>query len=165
MPSTRSKKPHGAIALAALLPKLTKPLYRARGFAEAGVLNDWQDIVGRPLADYTAPERLSPDGTLVVRVGGAWALELQHLEPLVLDRIAGYFGYRAVTRLALVQGPLPPRAAPPRKRRPKILGKAEEEALKRDIEQTDDPNLRAALERLGREVLGETPKDDSVLER
>ena len=125
MPSSRSKKPHGAIALAALLPKLTKPLYRARGFAEAGVLNDWPNIVGRPLADYTAPERLGPDGTLVARVGGAWALELQHLEPLVLDRIAGYFGYRAVTRLALVQGPLPPRPAQPRKRRPKILGKAE----------------------------------------
>ncbi len=158
------KKPHGARALAVLLPKLTKPLYRARGFAEAGVLNDWPDIVGRPLADYTAPERLNPDGALEVRVGGAWALELQHLEPLVLDRIASYFGYRAVTRLALVQGPLPPPAKPARKYRPKTLGKAEAEALKRDLADTDDPKLRAALERLGREVLGEAAEDESTLE-
>ncbi len=157
----RPKKPRGARALAVLLPKLTKPLFRQRGFAEAGVLTDWPDIVGRPLADHTAPERLSPDGALEVRVSGGWAVELQHLEPLVLDRIAGYFGYRAVTRLNLVQGPLPPRAKPPRKVRPKRLAKAEEAALKEDLAATDDPKLRAALERLGREVLGE---DESALE-
>ena len=165
---TRAKKSHGARALAVLLPKLTKPLYRARGFAEAGVLNDWPDIVGRPLADYTAPERLGPDGALEVRVGGAWALELQHLEPLVLDRIATYFGYRAVTRLVLTQGPLPPRPEPPRKPRPKVLSNAQAEALARDLAMTEDPKLRAALERLGREVLGETPsnavEDESTLE-
>ncbi len=165
MPSTRSKKPHGARALAALLPKLTKPLYRARGFAEAGVLNDWPDIVGQPLADNTAPERLNPDGALEVRVGGGWALELQHLEPLVLVRLAGYFGYRAVTRLVLIQGPLPPRPKAARKHRPKILGKAEKAALKQDLAELDDPNLRAALERLGREVLGEAAVDESTLER
>ena len=162
--STGQKRPSGARALAALLPKLTKPLYRARGFAEAGVLNDWPDIVGRPLADYTAPERLGPDGALEVRVGGGWAVELKHLEPLVLDRIASYFGYRAVTRLALVQGPLPPPAKPSRKYRPKILTKADEEALKEDLAATEDPNLRAALERLGREVLGEAIEDESALE-
>lgn len=161
----RSKKPHGARALAALLPKLTKPLFSARGFAEAGMLNDWPDIVGRPLADYTAPERLSPDGALEVRVGGGWAVELQHLEPLVLERIASYFGYRAVTRLVLIQGPLPPRAKPARKHRPKTLGKAEEEVLRQKLAETDDPKLRAALERLGREVLGETDDDESPLER
>ena len=129
------------------------------------MLNDGPDIVGRPLADYTAPARLSADGVLEVRVSGGWALELQHLEPLVLDRIASYFGYRAVTRLALIQGPLPPPAKPRVKFRPKILSKSEAAALKRDLAQTEDANLRAALERLGREVLGEAPGDESALER
>ena len=160
----RSKKPSGARALAVLLPKLTKPAYRARGFAEAGVLNDWPDIVGRPLADFTAPERLSRDGALEVRVDGGWALELQHLEPLVLDRIASYFGYRAVTRLAIVQGPLPRRVKPPRRHRPRILSKAEEAALRQDLAATEDAGLRAALERLGREVLGKPAEDESALE-
>ena len=157
----RPKKPHGAIALAALLPKLTKRFYQARGFAEAGVLNDWPDIVGRPLADYTAPERLHPDGALEVRVGGAWALELQHLEPLVLDRIATYFGYRAVTRLKLVQGPLPPRRKK-KARRPKVLNAAEAKALEACLATTDDPALRQALARLGRAVLGEDQEDTAL---
>ena len=67
------------------------------------------DIVGRPLCDHCCPERLGRDGTLHVRVSGGWALELTHLEPLVIERIAGYFGYPAITRLALMQGPLPSR--------------------------------------------------------
>lgn len=156
----RTNKPSGARALAALIPKIVKPLYRARGFAEAGVLNDWPDIVGRVLADNTAPERLNPDGTLEVRVSGGWALELQHLEPLVLERIAGYFGYRAVTRLVIIQGPLPPRPKTARKRRPKTLGADEKAALVQDLAELEDPDLRAALERLGREVLG-APIDDT----
>ena len=160
----RPKRPHGPRALAVALSRVVKPLYRARGFAESGVLNDWPDIVGRPLADHTCPERLGRDGTLEVRVdGGGLALELKHLEPVVLERIATYFGYRAVTRLALVQGPLPPRPAAPR-RPVKTLAPATEAALRQDLEGAGDPALRAALERLGREVLGTVGGDDDTAE-
>ncbi|MFP6742492.1 MAG: DciA family protein [Alphaproteobacteria bacterium] len=149
----RSKKPHGPRALAAALPSVTKPLFRERGFAQSGVLNDWPDIVGQPLADNTAPERLGRDGTLDVRVSGGWALELKHLEPVVLERIATYFGYRAVTRLAITQGPLPPR---PKKnpRRTKTLSPDDAKDLENRLADTEDPALRKALARLGHEVLG-----------
>jgi len=149
----KQKKPSGPRALAAALPSVTKPLFRERGFAESGVLNDWPDIVGQPLADNTAPERLGRDGTLDVRVSGGWALELKHLEPLVLERIATYFGYRAVTRLAITQGPLPPRLKK-KPRRAKTLSPADAKALEASLADTDDPALRKALARLGREVLG-----------
>jgi hypothetical protein len=157
----RAKRSRGPRGLAAILPQVTKPLFSARGFAgagaAAGVLIDWPDIVGRPLADHTCPERIGRDGALVVRVdGGGWALELRHLEPVLLERIASYFGYRAVTRLALVQGPLPPR--PERRRRPpRALDAGEEAALGAWLADADDDNLRAALERLGRAVIGHAP--------
>ncbi len=153
-PMRRPKRARGPRALAAVLPKVTKPLFGARGFVEAGVLTDWPDIVGRPLADHTCPERLGVDRVLVVRVeSGGGALELRHLEPVVLERIAGYFGYRAVTRLALVQGPLPARPAP-RRRSPRALDAAEEATLDARLSDAGDPDLRAALERLGRAVIG-----------
>ncbi|MFQ5784036.1 MAG: DUF721 domain-containing protein [Alphaproteobacteria bacterium] len=157
----------GPRGLAATLPKVTRTMFRARGFAEAGVLTDWPDIVGRPLADFTCPERLTPDGTLKVRVGGGWALELKHLEPALIERIAGYFGYRAVTRLALVQGPLP-RRPERRARRLRPLDAGEEAALAARLAATGDGDLRAALERLGRAVLGAgeppPPGDDGAAE-
>ncbi|MFQ5958247.1 MAG: DUF721 domain-containing protein [Alphaproteobacteria bacterium] len=153
------KRAGGPRGLAATVPKVTKPLFRARGFAEAGVLTDWPDIVGRPLADYTCPERLARDGTLHLRVSGGWGLELKHLEPMLLERIAGYFGYRAVTRLALVQGPLPPRTAR-RRRRVRALDADEEAALRTRLAAADDPELRAALDRLGRALIGGSAADD-----
>jgi hypothetical protein len=58
----------GPRGLAAVLSKVTRPLFRARGFGASGLLTDWPDIVGRPLADFTLPERLGRDGVLAVRV-------------------------------------------------------------------------------------------------
>ncbi len=153
------RRARGPRALAATMPKVTRALFRARGFAEAGVLTDWPDIVGRPLADHTSPERLGRDGALEVRVGGGWALELKHLEPMVLDRIATYFGYRAVTRLKLVQGPLPPRPSRRRRRRVRPLDASEAEALRARLAGTGDAGLRAALERLGRAVVAGVDDD------
>lgn len=146
------KRHRGPRGLATTLSRVTGALFRARGFAEAGVLTDWPDIVGRPLADVTCPLRLGRDGALEVRVSGAWALELAHLEPVLLERIAGYCGYRAVTRLRIVQGPLPSRPAPGRRRVHEIDADAAA-ALKAHLAGTRDADVRAALERLGRKVM------------
>ncbi len=64
-----------------------------------------------------------------------------------------YFGYRAVARLRLLQGPLPKsRKASPPAGRP--LEPGEEEELVRHLCTVDDPELRHALEALGRAVIG-----------
>ncbi len=73
----------------------------------------WTAIVGEALARHTAPDKLTPargtgyGATLRVRAESSVALELQHREPQILERINGHFGYRAVSRLTIVQGPLP----------------------------------------------------------
>ena len=69
--SKRVRGPRGPRGLAATVSKVTRTLFRNRGFGEAAALVDWPDIVGRPLADHSCPERLSRDGTLRVRVGGS----------------------------------------------------------------------------------------------
>ena len=61
-----------------------------RGFSGADVLTDWPAIVGPDMARHCLPEKLvhgraMQGGTLHLRVAGAWATELQHLEPIVLD--------------------------------------------------------------------------------
>ncbi len=65
------------------------------------------------MARYSCPERLqfgrdrNEGATLVVRAGSGFATELQHLHPIVLDRINTFFGYQAVARITIIQGPLP----------------------------------------------------------
>lgn len=77
---------------------------------------------------------------------------MQHLEPLLVERVNGYFGYRAVARVRLVQGavPHPDEAAPPT--RPS--GEAERDAadLATRLAEVRDPELRAALKALGRSL-------------
>lgn len=152
----------GPRALAASLPPITAPIFKKRGFAEAGILTDWPAIVGPLLAGRTAPERIAfprgarHDGTLHIVCDGAFAPELQHLAPKVIERINGYFGYRAVARLKLIQGPVPKPPARPATP-PRALAPAEEEALARCLATVADPDLRARLDALGRAVLGRNP--------
>jgi hypothetical protein len=64
-----------------------------------------------------------------------------------------FFGRAAVTRLTLVQGPLP---LAPGAGRPVIppLSEGEAKALDRRLSEIADPDLRAALAQLGRAVSG-----------
>ena len=151
---------HGVRALAALLPKLAAPAMRKRGFTEAAMLMRWGDIVGPGLAADAVPDRLAfPRGrnggaTLHVRVAGAAALELQHLAPQIIERINVFFGYSAVARLALVQGPIapPPARAETEPLAPVTADRAE--AIDRSAADIADPALRTAIAGLGRAVAG-----------
>lgn len=144
-------------ALAASLPKAARQTLQRHGFAEAGVVTDWPAVVGPLLAAHCAPQRMSfprgtrQDGTLHVVVSGPFATELQHLEPMVIERINGYFGYRAIARLRLVQGVLPKSRARARDAEQDEPG-ALDPAREAEIEKVEDPQLRAALERLGKAV-------------
>ena len=77
-------------------------------------------------------------------------------EAKIIERINGFFGYRAVACLKLTQGPLP-NAPLPGPKPPRPLAAAETNALRRSLDGITDPELRAALERWGQAVLGDQP--------
>lgn len=152
-PTPKKQRQNKALRASALLNGAAGKLYRKQGFASAEVLTEWPRIVGDRLAGATSPEKLSRDGTLTVRVSPAFALELQHLEPQVLERIATYFGHRAVRRMKLVQGVVAARQQPV-SRRLRDLTPDETAALESQLTPVEDDDMRAALNRLGRAMLG-----------
>ena len=147
------------LQVARLLGGILDPAARRRGFAEASLLADWAMIVGPALARRCQPVRVDhapgrrSGGTLLVQVGGAAALEIQHAAPQLLERINAYFGHKAVRQLRLLQMPLPPVPVvqPPR---PRVLAPSEEAALAAGVTVVTDDPLRAALLALGRTVSG-----------
>ena len=145
--------------LSSLIGRITARSLEARGLAAAGIAAEWPAIVGEAIAAASWPERLRPDGTLRVCVSGPVAVELQHLEPQILERIATYYGYRAVTRIAYVNR-APPQPAPEgRTRRPPPALDSEAAArLDSAVGATRDGRLKAALAALGRAVLA--PRDN-----
>lgn len=100
------------VRLSQMVPVLTRKVFRERGFHQASVLTNWSEIVGQELAAKCCPEKISREGVLTLRVDGPVALEIQHLEPQLLERIATHFGYRAVVRISIRQGPLSNRHLP-----------------------------------------------------
>lgn len=150
---TVATKRGGMRALGAATAKVTGPLFRKRGFAEAGILTNWPEIVGHVLAERTSPQRISyakgerSDGTLFIRAESAWATELQHLAPQVVERINSYFGYRAVAQLAISQGSVPPGkdAVTKAEPRPPCSDPRSRPAPSAELMNIDDEGLRAAL--------------------
>ncbi|MDJ1157832.1 DciA family protein [Chelatococcus sp. SYSU_G07232] len=151
--------------LADLVDGCIAPALRAQGFAAADVVLAWAEIVGDRLARHTEPLRIdwprhgrrtSPDerpepATLVVRVTSAFALELQHLAPVIIERVNAHFGWRCIGRLALRQGPIERRAAPQEPLR--SVDAATEAHIRDAVADIAEQPLREALERLGRAAL------------
>lgn len=148
-------------ALGGSLGPVTKRAFARRGLTGADLARQWPAIVGAELAAQCRPRQLrfpkrgeAVEGRLTLRVAPGWALEVQHLEPLMLERINGFFGYRAVSHLVLQQGPLPPLrgTATPRGRPQKTRPQPLEAPLAAKLSTVADPELRAALEGLGRSL-------------
>ncbi|MDA8230626.1 MAG: DUF721 domain-containing protein [Magnetospirillum sp.] len=153
------RRTNGLVAIAVPAGRATRGVFGGHGFVDAALVVDWPAIVGPAVAAHTLPSRIKfppkerAEGTLVVKVASsAFATDLQHLEPLVLERINGHFGYRAVARLQLRHGPLPrARSAPAA---PRAGANQPPGDLTAALARVDDPELRDALERLGRRLGG-----------
>lgn len=158
-PGARSLK-----TLGSFLPGLTAQAFKKFGFSTAHLVVDWPTIAGKDLAQISAPERLKwpprpapgaaeaePEpgrgrrgATLVLRVEGARALDIQYKRQQILERINAYFGYAAVSDLRLVQAPLAVPAGQVGRRRP-----AARRTEVAEVEGIADGALREALTRLG----------------
>lgn len=152
---------NGLRALAETVATVAGPILGRRKVAGSLAAAEWASIVGDRLAATCFPERVVPTpggqgGVLHVRIAsGTIGLELQHLEPVIVERINTYFGYRAIARLKLVHRPIPSKepAAPPNA----VLTAADERTIELSVAEIEDPHLRQALRGLGRRVLSRSP--------
>lgn len=147
--------------LADLIDDCLAPALKAQGFAGRAIVALWPEIVGERLSQRSRPLKIdwprrrpapgeTPEpATLVVRVEGAFALDMQQAGPLVLERVNTHLGWRAVGKLVLKQGPVSP---PPRKAPPVPPDAATLTRIAAQVSRVADPDLRAALERLGAAV-------------
>jgi hypothetical protein len=141
--------------LSDLLHKTLTDAFAKQGFASSELVTRWAEIVGAEIAAHSEPEKIqwtrgargpTPEpGTLVLRVEGPAAIEIQHLSGVVLERVNRFFGWQAVGGLRLRQAPLRRR-----EQAPQPTGDPEAAArIAADLPEIADENLRAALGRLG----------------
>lgn len=130
--------------------------FAKQGFASIDLVTHWSDIAGQEIASACQPVKLQwPRGegrsetetaTLILRVDGPEAIEIQHQSGLIIERVNRFFGWRAVGKIALRQAPLgrPEKKSAARKPDPK-----EKQKIANDLSSVRDDALRDALAELG----------------
>lgn len=146
--------------LAELIDSCIGPAFAAQGFASTDILAAWPEIVGERLARFCRPAKLEwprrrrsaedgggPEpGTLIVRVEGVFALELQHLAPVVVQRINAHYGWACVGKIVLKQDRVGQRGAAGAVRG---IDPARRGEVAKAVATIEDAPLREALDRLG----------------
>lgn len=152
----------------AFVPRATAKACEKHGFHAAEIILNWPAIVGAELAAFTAPRRIrwpkaptrddettkSPTtagrgvkSALEMWVEGGRAHEIPYLKGPIIARINTYFGYRAITDILPVSGPIKAK----REKLPEIRRADPKDVsrVKAKLELADDDPLCDALARLG----------------
>ena len=112
-PAAAAKEPQRALrarAVSDLVPDVGRAAFRRFGFVQSSIVSRWREIVGERYAAVSAPEsiRFPPgrraEGVLTLVVEGAHAPMMQHVAPVIVERVNRFFGYGAVERIVFKQG-------------------------------------------------------------
>ncbi len=134
--------------LAQCVDPVTKPVFTRHGLLEARIIRDWERIVGAEMSACTLPQKLAfprgktTEGCLTILAMSGHALTLQYRTPVIMENLAAYFGYKAISRIMIQQVhqlPVPARPEPHITYYPPAAAETDPQ----------DP-LQAALARLGR---------------
>jgi hypothetical protein len=143
----------GPRPIGALLPRITRPIFRKKSPAGAQIMADWAEIIGPALAAVTAPRRLT--GTsLTIACAGPVAMELAHLAPQIAARINQHLGRQAVETLRFVQEAVPAAKPQPARQQPRQVPNPGPlpDQVQAGLAEVPGEELRAALAKLARGV-------------
>jgi hypothetical protein len=148
--------PVSAKPLSVLLSDVFSDAFAKQGFAARELVTRWPEIAGNDIAAHAEPLKMQwprpmegqpqEPATLVLRVEGPMALEIQHRSDVILERVNRFFGWHAVGRIALRQAPLSRRGRRPAPRPP---DPAEVKTVADTLSAVEDEALKQALARLG----------------
>jgi hypothetical protein len=128
--------------------------FRRFGFVQHSIVSRWREIVGDRYAKVSCPESIKfpmgkkAAGVLTLMVEGAHAPLIQHLTPLIVERVNRFFGYAAIDRIVFRQGRPAPVADRPQ--RPQLRPVPKE--LGEGLREIADPELRHCLESLAAQI-------------
>ena len=149
--SPRSGRPRAA---GELVGDVGGQSFRRFGFVQSSIVSRWGEIVGERYAKASCPESIKfpagkkAGGVLTLVVDGANAPLIQHLTPMIVERVNRFFGYAAINRIVFKQGRPPAPAA--KVERPQLRPVPKE--LGEGLREIADPELRQCLESLASQI-------------
>ena len=163
----RDSSTRGFKRTSSLLSGQIRDAGESRGFAVSRVLTHWAEVVGDEIAAIARPVEIGYGrggfgATLTVLTTGARAPMLEMQKEKLRERVNAAYGYNAISRVRITQtapvgfaegqaqfAPAPARPDPVEDERLVAAARSAVDPVRND-------DLRAALERLGRNILSKT---------
>jgi hypothetical protein len=151
-------KQYGIKSFDRLYDDLTKSTFKKYGFINSKIIKQWEIIVGENLAKICWPEKITFEpgqtraGTLHINVSNpAFSLEIQSYESRIIERIATFFGYKAVSRIKIL---VKPKKASEMKqdKQPESMPVKPKVMFPKELDDVQDEELKAALASLYEEL-------------
>lgn len=168
---SEERRTQGLASVSQTILPLAKQFLGAKGFVEIDILTGWSTIVGEELAEFSLPQKIDfprgqkSNGTLHLSVlSGAFALEIQHREKYILEKINTHFGYQAVSKIKIIQDTnlATEKLDKTADEKPEIKISREEENYINDL--TSDLNnteLKKILVKLGKSVFNDNKRENN----
>lgn len=153
---------HDLESLGSILVPLIRSAISAEDLVGADILLNWRDIIGNEIFSYCQPikTKFNPKNnsrTLYVNVpAGGFALEIQHKEKYILDKINAYFGYNTVHKINITQDinmQIKEDKEENNTRKAKEISPEDEKYLLSLITEIKDDKLRENLIKIGKNVI------------
>ena len=156
-PKTRTNKMK---RLSTMIDPMIEPSAKSRGFAIGRIVSHWHDIVG-DMSSWCRPDTVSfphdsrTDGTLRLQIASGRGPQAQAMLDVIIDRVNANFGYRAISRISLVQTlSMPAQTASPKPAPQLNQTQHDIWTLDNKLKDVKSPKLRAALRQLGSPIDG-----------
>ena len=169
MPQRRATT-KGFARTSSLLAQRIRTASESRGFAQSRLLTQWSEIAGEEIAGISRPVEVSygrsgMGATLTLLTTGAHAPMLEMEKDKLRNRVNAVYGYNAIARIRITQTaatgfsegqvafqPEPAKTVPVE---PNAAARAKASEVTRPV---SDEGLRAALARLGENILNKTDR-------
>lgn len=149
-------------SLGSIFMPIIKEMASSDDFIATEIMLKWRDIAGSEIASYTRPLKTkynpkTEERTLYMEVPlGGYALEIQHKEKYLTDKINAYFGYNAIHKLNIAQNAnmqLTEIEKQDDKNKEKIVSSEDMNYLKSVTKEIKDENLRKVLINIGKNIM------------
>lgn len=151
--------------LSTMIEPMVAPSARERGFAISRLISHWPETVGdmsewcRP-SDLHFPRGSRDNGILKLQILSGRGPQAQAMTQQIIDAVNASFGYRAVSRIIIVQNLAPAGKIINTQKPTAISDDKNIWALDEKLKNIKSPELRGALRRLGSPI-DEVSDDDS----
>lgn len=160
----KSRQTQGLMSLSESMTPYVKRLLGQYALFEIDLLKNWNNIIGEDLAQYCFLQKIEfkkderTDGILYVMTSsGAFALEIQHKSPVILEKINTYFGFCAVTKIKIFQNDSffeRNTAKFDDKPEKKLVSAEQQNYINQITEDIQNTELKTKLQKLGKSILG-----------